>query len=336
MELKGKICKRISLLIRSRAVGRMEQMRLMAFLLGAALGLFGMPFHFLFNWLGHGMPVLHAISFAIWLSYVVIVGLFFSRRLNLEKSFFSLAVCFQTLTSLRIVYLAATATPAVVPLHHEQVILNEALSFTCFLITCMGMVRNAPTAVFALLVGALVVGYVINPAVVMSQFVLLFLFVMFCVWGYAMTMRILFNDATREINDYKQLQDSILDMFNMSKTEMVSLVQLCRTTGNANEVDRKIIGKLTEQTLHNLVRLGQYMSNEKQEKLEDLSDRLPQLTPTELEVCRLVLKGMSQKEIAVAMNKSQSNIGTVRGNIRRKLGLGTNEELKDELVRRMN
>lgn len=64
--------------------------------------------------------------------------------------------------------------------------------------------------------------------------------------------------------------------------------------------------------------------------------RLPQLTPTELDVCRLVLKGMSQKEIAVAMNKSQSNIGTVRGNIRRKLGLGTNEELRDELVRRLN
>ena len=196
--------------------------------------------------------------------------------------------------------------------------------------------RNAPTMVFAFLVAALGIGYLVNPAVVVSQFIFLFVFVMFCVWGYAMTMRILFNDATREINDYKQLQNSILDMFNMSKTEMVSLVQLCRTTGNANEVDRKIIGKLTEQTRHNLVRLGQYLSNEKQEKLEDLSDRLPQLTPTELEVCRLVLKGMSQKEIAVAMNKSQSNIGTVRGNIRRKLGLGTNEELKDELVRRMN
>lgn len=151
-----------------------------------------------------------------------------------------------------------------------------------------------------------------------------------------MTMRILFNDATREINDYKQLQDSILDMFNMSKTEMVSLVQLCRTTDNVQKVDRKVIGKLTEQTRYNLVRLGQYLSSEKQEKFNDLACRLPQLTPTELDVCRLVLKGMSQKEIAVAMNKSQSNIGTVRGNIRRKLGLGTNEELRDELVRRLN
>ena len=36
------------------------------------------------------------------------------------------------------------------------------------------------------------------------------------------------------------------------------------------------------------------------------------------------------------MNKSQSNIGTVRGNIRKKLGLSTNEELKDELVRRLD
>lgn len=222
------------------------------------------------------------------------------------------------------------------PLYHEQVILNEAMSFMCFIITCMGMVRNAPTMVFAFLVAALGIGYLVNPAVVVSQFIFLYVFVMFCVWGYAITMRIFFNDATREINDYKQLQNSILDLFNMSKTEMVSLVQLCRTTGNTNEVDRKIICKLTEQTRSNLVKLGQYLSNQKQEKLEDLSDRLPQLTPTELDVCRLVLKGMSLKEIAVAMNKSQSNIGTVRGNIRRKLGLGTNEELRDELVRRLN
>lgn len=336
MKIRGKISHWIHIHISNRAVGQMEKMRLMSFLLGAALGLFGMPFHFLFNWMGYSMPVLRGISFAIWVCYLVILWLFFLRRLSLEKSFFAMAICFQTLTSLRIVYLAASATPAMLPVHHELVILNEAISFTCFLITCMGMMRNAPTVVFVLLVAALGIGYLINSAVVTSQFVLLFVFVMFCVWGYAMTMRIWFNDATREINDYKQLQDSILDMFNMSKTEIVSLVQLCRTTDNVQEVDRKVIGKLTEQTRHNLVRLGRYLSNEKQEQLDDLADRLPQLTPTELDVCRLVLKGMSQKEIAVAMNKSQSNIGTVRGNIRKKLGLSTNEELKDELVRRLD
>lgn len=334
--MKGFIGKYLRLLVGGRAVGHMEQMRLMAFLLGAAVVIVGMPFLFLFDWMGHGMPVLRGISIVIWLSYFVILWFYFTRRLNLEKAFFALAMSFQTFTSLRIVYLAASATPPMLPLYHEQVILNEAMSFMCFIITCMGMVRNAPTMVFAFLVAALGIGYLVNPAVVVSQFIFLYVFVMFCVWGYAITMRIFFNDATREINDYKQLQNSILDLFNMSKTEMVSLVQLCRTTGNTNEVDRKIICKLTEQTRSNLVKLGQYLSNQKQEKLEDLSDRLPQLTPTELDVCRLVLKGMSLKEIAVAMNKSQSNIGTVRGNIRRKLGLGTNEELRDELVRRLN
>lgn len=335
MKAKEEIRKQIRLLLGCRAAGRMEQMRLMSFLLGAALGLIGMPFHFLFHWMGYDIPFLRFISLAIWLSYLVILWLFFSRRLNLEKSFFTLALCFQTLTSLRIVYLAASATPDMLPLYHELVILNEAMSFTCFLITCMGMVRNAPTVVFALLLSAQAVGYVINPAVVISQFVLLFFLVMFCVWGYAITMRIFFNDATRVINDYKQLQDSILDMFNMSKTEMVSLLQLCRTTGNVQEFDQKVVGKLTEQTRRNLVKLGQYLSNQKQEKLDNLGDRLPQLTPTELDVCRLVVKGLSQKEIAIAMNKSQSNIGTVRGNIRRKLELDTNEELREELIRRL-
>ncbi len=49
MKMKEKIHKWISLLIGNRAVGRMEQMRLMSFLLGAALGLIGMPFHFFFT-----------------------------------------------------------------------------------------------------------------------------------------------------------------------------------------------------------------------------------------------------------------------------------------------
>lgn len=65
----------------------------------------------------------------------------------------------------------------------------------------------------------------------------------------------------------------------------------------------------------------------------DLSDALPQLSPTELEVCRLVLKGMTQNEIAIAMNKSMSNIGTVRGNIRKKLQLEPNEDLREVLLK---
>ena len=53
-------------------------------------------------------------------------------------------------------------------------------------------------------------------------------------------------------------------------------------------------------------------------------------------MCRLVLKGMTQSEIAEAMGKSMSNIGTVRGNIRRKLGLSTDDDLRTALLMRVD
>ena len=46
-------------------------------------------------------------------------------------------------------------------------------------------------------------------------------------------------------------------------------------------------------------------------------------------------KGMTLKEIAVAMNKKIGNIGTVRGNIRKKLELDANDDLREALAKRL-
>ena len=46
----------------------------------------------------------------------------------------------------------------------------------------------------------------------------------------------------------------------------------------------------------------------------------------------LTLKNMTLKEIAVATDKSLSNVGTVRGNIRKKLGLAPEDDLREWLL----
>lgn len=336
MKVKEKLSQQIDAFISRRAKGRMEQMRLMVFLVGAAMVLIGMPLHFLFGWVGYDDLVLRGISMAIWLAALAVVWLYVAKRLKLDAALLDLSVSYQLLTSFRILYLALSATPNTVPLYHELVILNEALSLTNFLVVCMGMVRNAPTAVLALFLIPLGAAYIINPGVVASQFVLFFILVTVCIWAYAITMRVLFSNATKEIDDYKRLQASILDMFNMSKVEMLSLVNLCRSTGHSKDVDRKMVGKLSEQTRHNLISLGEHLSNERRDKVTDMADILPQMTATEQEVCRLVLKGMTQSEIAEALDKSMSNIGTVRGNIRKKLGLSPDDDLRATLLAMVN
>ncbi len=333
MQVKEKFSKALHAFISKRANGRLDQMQLMVFMVASAMVIVGMPFHFLFNWVGNNEIILRSISIAIWICAIVILGLYAQKRLRLETAFLSLSISYQLLTSFRILYLTLACTPEQTSLHHELIIMNEALTFTNFLVSCIGMVRNAPSWVLGLFIVTITIAYLINPTVAGSQFVLPFAFVMVCVWGYAMLMRTVFNKTSREINDYKQLQDSILEMFNMSKTEMVSLIQLCRKTGHDQSVDRKMVSKLSEQTRHNLISLGEFLRNERREKLMDLGNALPQLSPTELEVCRLILRGMTQNEIAIAMNKSLSNIGTVRGNIRKKLQLGPNEGLREVLLK---
>lgn len=333
MGVKEKFNMTLHAFVSERTTGRLGQMQLMMFLVASGMKILGLPFHFLFNWVGNDGMIQRFTSITIWLCAIVILGLYLKKQLRLETAFLSLAVYSQLLISFRILYLTLACTLEQQSLHHEMVIMNETLAFSNFLITCIGMVRKAPSWILSLFIGTIAIAYIINPAVVGSQFLLLFAFVMVFVWGYAILMRSIYNKTSREINDYEQLQDSILDMFNMSKMEMVSLIQLCRQTGHNRSVDHKMISKLSEQTRQSLIRLGEFLRNERRDKMIDLGDALPQLTPTEQEVCRLVLKGMTQNEIAIATNKSMSNIGTVRGNIRKKLQLESNEDLREVLLK---
>lgn len=303
MKVKEKIKKQLDAFITRHATGRMEQMRFLAFLAGSATILIGMPLHFLFGWVGFYDPVLRGISIAIWLAGLAVVGLYVAGRLTLSTAVLVMAVSCQLLTSFRIVYLSLTVTPGTMALYHELVILNELVSQSNLLFVCMTMVRNAPTAVLTLFLIPLAVAYAINPAVVASQFAVLFVLMMVGLGIYAVVMRIVFSNAARELDDYKHLQASILDMFNMSKEEMIALMQMCRRTDSDQPVGYANVGKLSRHTRNNLILLARYLEQEKSNRLDDLAQTFPMLTPTELDVCRLVLKGMTLKEIAVAMNK---------------------------------
>ena len=56
------------------------------------------------------------------------------------------------------------------------------------------------------------------------------------------------------------------------------------------------------------------------------------LTPTELDVCRLVEQGLAINDISKVLGKSASNVSTVRGNIRKKLGLAQDADLRRALL----
>lgn len=62
----------------------------------------------------------------------------------------------------------------------------------------------------------------------------------------------------------------------------------------------------------------------------------PSLTPSEVEICKLILIGKSLKEICFILHKTSSNITSQRTHIRRKLNLSKQDDLRTSLLMLLN
>ena len=67
-----------------------------------------------------------------------------------------------------------------------------------------------------------------------------------------------------------------------------------------------------------------------------LTEIFPELSPSEIEIYRLVIMGKSLNEVCSILRKSESNITCQRSNIRKKLGLQSSDNLKKVLQERFN
>lgn len=61
----------------------------------------------------------------------------------------------------------------------------------------------------------------------------------------------------------------------------------------------------------------------------------PELSPSELEICQLILQNKKLSEICNLLGKNESNINSQRAHIRKKLNLQTNDNFKNVLTERL-
>lgn len=104
------------------------------------------------------------------------------------------------------------------------------------------------------------------------------------------------------------------------------------------EINRQIVvitdffNRLDERTEANLIRAVEQRVAQRKMQHADISAVLPTLTPTEQEVCRLIIGGKTIIEIASILHKNANNVSSVRIHIRKKLGLATGKDLREALL----
>lgn len=141
----------------------------------------------------------------------------------------------------------------------------------------------------------------------------------------------LLHEQQKELHDYASTIEQVLYVFNMRKTELLALLKLAKAK-DATQYDKELMEQLDNKTLHNIIKVANQIEHMYAQQRKEMRERFPMLTPTELDICRLVEQGLTLKEIANTLSKSVSNVSTVRGNIRKKLGLTQDDDLRTILL----
>ena len=142
----------------------------------------------------------------------------------------------------------------------------------------------------------------------------------------------LLHEQQMELNDHANTINQVLHVFDMSKTELLALLKLAKTKDTTAVYDKELIAQLDHKTLHNIIKVASQIEYIQTNQRKGMQERFPMLTPAELDVCRLVEQGLTLKDISAALGKSVSNVSTVRGNIRKKLGLAQDDDLRSALL----
>ena len=287
----------------------------------------GVPMHII-GLIGRCDVALYTLSTLLWVSTGVVFVLYLMQRMSLRVAISTFGIVTQLVESARIVYMAMERPAG----FEETIVFNQIISLALIIYLVMAAVRHIPSIVALMSIATIVAAYLCTDKAISRQIVVIFIIVEIftCVLGDMIRRGI--RNLQRENDDYHTTQNRLLSIFHMTKTELLAYLQLGRGGGKSDRDINDFFDHIGERTEANLIRAVEQRVALRKMKHADISATFPNFTPTEREVCRLIIGGKTIVEIAAILNKNTNNISSVRIHIRKKLGLATGKDLREALI----
>lgn len=139
------------------------------------------------------------------------------------------------------------------------------------------------------------------------------------------------------VNANKILQreeEELLQVLRINKKQIKAYVALAKERHNV-KLTEHLLDLLGEASQKNVIdNVLQYIQTRELSK-QNLERIFPELSSSEREICYLILQNKKLSEIGILLNKTESNITTQRGNIRKKLGMNPSDNLQKVLEKRI-
>lgn len=325
--MKSKLIQRLTIFLDRRSHNWQQRMCLITFLmLSLSVVVLGVPMHFI-GMIGRCDTILYTISAMSWAATLTILVMYLTQRMRLTVAISSFGILTQLAESARIVYVAMERPDG----FEETIVFNQVISLALIIYMVMAAVRHMPTILAIMSIATITSAYLYTDGEINRQIVVIFVIVEIftCILGEMIRRGI--RSMQRENADYHSTLNRVLSTFHMTKTELLAYIQL----GRGEQSDKDItdfFNHLDERTEANLIRAVEQRVAQRKMQHADISAVLPTLTPTEQEVCRLIIGGKTIIEIASILHKNANNVSSVRIHIRKKLGLATGKDLREALL----
>lgn len=295
-------------------------------MLSLSVVVLGVPMHFI-GMIGRCDTILYTISAMSWAATLIILVMYLTQRMRLTVAISSFGILTQLAESARIVYVAMERPDG----FEETIVFNQVISLALIIYMVMAAVRHMPTILAIMSIATITSAYLYTDGEINRQIVVIFVIVEIftCILGEMIRRGI--RSMQRENADYHSTLNRVISTFHMTKTELLAYIQL----GRGEQSDKDItdfFNHLDERTEANLIRAVEQRVAQRKMQHADISAVLPTLTPTEQEVCRLIIGGKTIIEIASILHKNANNVSSVRIHIRKKLGLATGKDLREALL----
>ena len=219
--------------------------------------------------------------------------------------------------------------------HNYMVIIINMILLSGNIIVALSAFLNRITqisAVMAIVTYILCIGITNDSVLKDYAFMLLVVLVFFGFLGF----RIAKNAERLENENLTLRQDEaeLLHILRLNKEQVKAYIKLASGRHNT-EHTRRLLDLLGERSQRNLLaNVIEFLQTRETEK-NKIAQALPELTPSEMDICQLILRNKKLGEVCAILGKTESNISTQRANIRRKLKMKPSDNLQEVLEQRM-
>lgn len=274
--------------------------------------------------------------FFAWLNttYLLVTLLLFSgyafRKLPLAATISMMTLVTQLSTSVEMLYCALSPTSYNLML----IVGNTVLLAVNTIFSLVAYLKYNSYILSALTMGVYAVCMAITGDPALYNFFLIFLlaFAFISLLGHRLVRNAYRLEA--ENTTLRRDETELFLFLRMNREQVKAYIELAKEDCQHDDTGR-LLELMGEESQRNVMaNVSAYIRRREAEDCR-MEHVFPELTPSERDICRLVLQDKKLGEICFLLKKSETNINSTRAHIRKKLGLQPSDRLDKALKERM-